>query len=38
MADHQTSPRPGVGVAVIVWRDGKALFYDRRGAHGHGTW
>lgn len=30
--------RPSVGVAVLIWRGGKALLYERRGSHGHGTW
>src|SRR5690349_6251619 len=28
----------GVGVGVFVWRDGKFLMGQRRGAHGEGTW
>lgn len=32
------SQRPKVGVAVFIWRDGKVIFYERRGSHGHGTW
>ena len=32
------SPRPGVGVAIFIWRDGKFIMYERRGSHGHGTW
>jgi 8-oxo-dGTP diphosphatase len=30
--------RPKVGVAAIIWRDGKAIFYKRRGSHGAETW
>lgn len=30
--------RPGVGVGVIVMRDGKFLVGQRRGSHGAGTW
>lgn len=30
--------RPKVGVAVLVWRDGKIIVYKRRGSHGHDTW
>ena len=32
------TPRPSVGVATIIWRDGKFIVYERRGSHGHGTW
>lgn len=30
--------RPSVGVAALIWRDGKILLYERAGSHGHGTW
>jgi 8-oxo-dGTP diphosphatase len=30
--------RPGIGVAVAIWRDGKFLMYQRRGSLGDGTW
>lgn len=30
--------RPSVGVAALIWKDGKILFYERAGSHGHGTW
>lgn len=30
--------RPGVGVGVIIWRDGKFLIGQRKGSHGAGTW
>lgn len=30
--------RPSVGVAVIIWRGGKAIFYKRRGSHGENMW
>ena len=30
--------RPGVGVAVIVKRDGKVLLGKRNGSHGDGCW
>ena len=30
--------RPGVGVGVIVKKDGKVLMQKRMGAHGEGTW
>ncbi|HET9174452.1 MAG TPA: NUDIX domain-containing protein [Candidatus Saccharimonadales bacterium] len=33
----QTS-RPGVGVTVIIWREGSFLMYQRAGSHGEGTW
>jgi 8-oxo-dGTP diphosphatase len=32
------SQRPGVGVAVIVMRDGKVLLGKRRAGHGAGGW
>lgn len=30
--------RPGVGVGVLVLRDGKFLVMQRKGSHGAGTW
>ncbi len=30
--------RPSVGVAALIWKDGKILLYERAGSHGHGTW
>ena len=30
--------RPFVGTAVLVFRDGKFLFQQRKGSHGEGTW
>ena len=30
--------RPGVGVGVIVMKDGKVLLGKRKNAHGDGTW
>ena len=30
--------RPGVGVGVLVRRDGKILLGKRRGSHGEGAW
>ena len=30
--------RPGVGVGVVVMRDGKFLVLQRKGSHGAGTW
>lgn len=30
--------RPGVGLAVIVERDGEVLLLERKGSHGEGTW
>jgi 8-oxo-dGTP diphosphatase len=38
MTKGTSNQRPGVGVAVLIWRGGKVLFYERRGSHGHGTW
>ena len=35
---HDLAKRPGVGVAVFIWRDGKAIFYKRRGSLGAETW
>jgi 8-oxo-dGTP diphosphatase len=31
-------PVPRVGVGVFVWKDGKFLMLQRRGAHGEGSW
>lgn len=33
-----TPVRPAVGVAVMVFREGKVLLGRRKGAHGSGTW
>jgi 8-oxo-dGTP diphosphatase len=30
--------RPGIGIGVFIWRDGKFLMQQRIGAHGAGTW
>ena len=30
--------RPGVGVGVMIKREGKVLLQLRKGAHGEGTW
>jgi len=30
--------RPGVGVGVIVKKDGKIILQKRKGVHGEGTW
>lgn len=30
--------RPGVGVGVIIKKEGKVLLQLRKGAHGEGTW
>jgi 8-oxo-dGTP diphosphatase len=32
------SPRPQIGIGVIVRKDGKVLLGKRIGAHGKGTW
>ena len=32
------SPQPRVGVGVIVWRGGRVLLGQRKGAHGAGSW
>ena len=32
------SGRPGVGVGVIIWKNGKFLIGQRKGSHGDGTW
>ena len=31
-------PRPKVGVAVVIRKDGKVLLGKRKNAHGDGTW
>lgn len=33
-----TTQRPSVGVACVVWRDGKFLMGQRHGSHAAGTW
>jgi 8-oxo-dGTP diphosphatase len=33
-----SQPRPLVGVAVIIERDGRVLLIRRSGSHGAGTW
>ncbi len=30
--------RPKVGLAGFIWRDGKFIMMQRKGAHGEGTW
>lgn len=30
--------RPGVGVALFIWKDGKVLLGQRLNAHGEGSW
>lgn len=35
---EESLKRPGVGVAVIVMREGKFLVLQRKGSHGEGTW
>lgn len=32
------SSQVGVGVACLVWKDGKFLVAQRKGSHGEGTW
>jgi 8-oxo-dGTP diphosphatase len=34
----QVVSRPGVGVAVFVWKDGKFIMGQRIGTHGKNTW
>lgn len=34
----ESKPRPYIGVAVIVVRDGRVLLGKRKNAHGAGTW
>jgi len=31
-------PRPKVGVAVFIYKDGKFLMVQRQGSHGTGSW
>ncbi len=38
MVDWQPGHWPQVGVGVFIVRDGKVLFGNRIGSHGHGTW
>lgn len=33
-----SSSRVNVGVACFIWKDGKFLMGQRKGAHGTGTW
>lgn len=35
---QESLKRPGVGVGVIVVRNGKFLVLQRKGSHGEGTW
>ena len=35
---NQESPQVRVGVGVFVFKDGKFLMQQRKGAHGAGTW
>jgi 8-oxo-dGTP diphosphatase len=35
---QKSMKRPGVGVGVVVLRDGKFLVMQRKGSHGAGTW
>lgn len=30
--------RPGIGVSVLLIKDGKVLLLKRQGSHGNGTW
>jgi 8-oxo-dGTP diphosphatase len=32
------SNRPGVGIGVLIWKDGKILIGQRKGSHAAGTW
>ncbi|HSB74589.1 MAG TPA: NUDIX hydrolase [Terriglobales bacterium] len=34
----QKAERPGVGVGVIIVREGRVLMGRRKGSHGHGSW
>lgn len=34
----ETEKRPGVGISVVIERDGKYLLGKRKGSHGEGTW
>lgn len=36
--EQKTQKRPGVGVAVIVIKNGQVLLGKRKGSHGPGTW
>lgn len=38
MSDQQAKPNVRVGVGVIIERDGKVLFGQRKNAHGAGCW
>ena len=38
MGGSLDSVRVKVGVAVLVWRDGRVLMGRRKGSHGAGTW
>ncbi len=38
MSQKSVKQRPGVGVGVIVMRDGRFLVLRRKGSHGTGTW
>lgn len=35
---HDETKRPKVGVAALIYRDGKILMNKRHGSHGAGTW
>jgi 8-oxo-dGTP diphosphatase len=35
---HDNTMRPKVGVAALIYRDGKVLMTKRHGSHGAGTW
>lgn len=37
-SDPQASRRPGVGIGVIIVREGRVLLGRRRNAHGEGSW
>jgi len=38
MTNAEQNGRPRVGVAILIWREGRLLLVCRRGAHGAGTW
>jgi len=38
MPSSPSTPRVGVGVGVLVVRDGRVLLGKRKGSHGAGTW